>query len=152
MAKPIEFIPAQHDAREDLKQRIDNAPVEHAAAVLSAYELLEELHRSGTLDVLRGFVGAGGEIVTQASSLAAQPQSIRALRNLLVLGKLLGSIDPDLLHRLAQALPAAAETPHREPPSLFDLLRRFNSPGSRRALAAAAEVLEGMGRGLDTGK
>jgi uncharacterized protein YjgD (DUF1641 family) len=152
MAKPIEFTPAPHDARDELKQRIESAPVEHAAAVLSAYELLEDLHQSGTLDVLRGAVGAGGEIVSQASSLAAQPESIRALRNLLVLGKLLGSIDPDLLGRLTQVFSAAAEASRREPPSIFELFRRFNTSDSRRALSAAADVLEGVGDGLASGK
>ena len=152
MAKPIEFTPVQRDARDELKQRIENAPVDHAPAVLSAYELLEELHRSGTLDVLRGAASAGEEIVSQASSLAAQPESVRAMRNLLVLGKLLGSIDPDLLHRLGQAVTAAAEMPRHEPPSLFELLRQFNAPDSRRALAAAASALEAIGRGMNPEK
>lgn len=148
MANPIEFAPVQRDTRDELKQRIERAPVEHAAAVLSAYELLEELHRSGTLDLIRGAVGARSEIVTQASSFAAQPESVRTMRNLLVLGNLLSRINPDLLHRLGHAITAAAETPTQEPPSLLELLRRFNSPDSRRALATAAEVLEGIGRGL----
>lgn len=93
-------------------------------------------------------VGVGGEIVAHASSLAAQPESIRALRNLLILGKLLGSIDPEQLQRLTHALSAVSDASRREPLSLFELLRQFNSPDSRRALSAAAAVLEGAGRGL----
>jgi uncharacterized protein YjgD (DUF1641 family) len=143
-------MPVPRDAREELKRRVENAPVEHAAAVLSAYELLEELHEGGLLDLLRGAVGAGGDVVKQSASLAAQPETVRAMRNLLVLGKLLGSINPDTLHRIADGLPAAAESrPEEKPPSLFRIFRRLSSANARRALGAATNVLESVGRGLD---
>ena len=148
MAKPIEFVPARQDAHDELKRKIESAPVEHAAAVLSAYELLEELHTSGTLDLLRGAVGAGGEITKQASSLAAQPEAVCALRNLLVLGKLLGSIDPDSLHRLADNLSSVQQQSDARPPSLFGIFRRLSSANSRRALAAATGLLDSVGREL----
>jgi uncharacterized protein YjgD (DUF1641 family) len=148
MAKPIELMPVPRDAREELKRRVENAPVEHAAAVLAAYELLQELHESGTLDALRGAFGAGGEIVKHASGLAAKPESIHAMRNLLILGNLLGSIDPEMLHRMVDGLPAAAEQAPEEPPSLFQIFRRMRSRNVRRALGAATNVLESAGRGL----
>jgi uncharacterized protein YjgD (DUF1641 family) len=151
MAKPIELVPAPRDAREELKRRVENAPVEHAAAVLSAYGLLEELHESGMLDLLRGAVGTGEEIVKKSSSFAAKPESIRTMRNLLILGDLLGSINPDTLHRITDGVPAAIEqTPDEKPPSLFEIFRRLRSRNVRRALGAATKVLESVGRGLDT--
>jgi uncharacterized protein YjgD (DUF1641 family) len=150
MAKPIELIPVQRDPREELKRRVDDAPIEHAEAVLSVYELLGELHKSGTLDLLRGAVGAQDEIVQHAAGLAAQPEAVRAIRNLLVLGKLLGSIDPDTLHRLTEGLPAAAEQrPEENPPSLLGIFRKMSSKESRRALAVAVNVLESVGKGID---
>jgi uncharacterized protein YjgD (DUF1641 family) len=150
MAKPIELIPTPRDPREELKRRIDNAPVDHADAVLSAYELLGELHQTGTLDLLRGAVGAQGEIIQHAAGLAAQPEAVRALRNMLVLGKLLGSIDPDTLHRLTEGLPAAVGHPIEEnPPSLFGIFRKMSSRESRRALSAAVNVLESVGKGIE---
>ncbi len=153
MAKPIELIPTPHDAREELKRRVENAPVEHAEAVLSAYELLQEMHASGTLDLLRGVAGAQGEIVQHAAGLAAQPEAIRALRNLLILSKLLGSIDPDTLHRITEGLPAAAnQISEDNPPSLFGIFRRMASKDGRRALAAAVSILESVGKGMDRGK
>ena len=149
MAKPIELKPAQHDAREELKRRLDEAPLEHAEAVLAGYELLQELHASGTLDVLRGVLGAGDQVVKHAVGIAAQPESVRALRNLLLLGKLLGSLDPDTLHRVLSGIPeAVAQKPEEDPPSLFAIFRRMSSKESRRSLAAAVTVLESAGRGL----
>ena len=101
MAKPIELMPKPtgQGAREELQRRLDAAPVEHAEAVLSGYELLQELHESGTLDVLRGLLGAGDQVVRHAVALAIQPEAVNGLRNLLVLSKVLGSVNPDVLHR-----------------------------------------------------
>jgi hypothetical protein len=47
-----EFTPA--DSREDLIRRVEQAPVEHAEAVLAAYDLLQRLHEKGLLDLLNG--------------------------------------------------------------------------------------------------
>jgi uncharacterized protein YjgD (DUF1641 family) len=77
---------------------------------------------------------------------------VRAIRNLLTLAKLLGSMDPELLHHVAETLPQAIEqSSTAEPPSLLTLLGRFRSKESRRVLAAGATLLEGVGRGLNRG-
>jgi uncharacterized protein YjgD (DUF1641 family) len=79
-----------------------------------------------------------------------KPESVRAIRNLLLLGKLIGSIDPEMLHRVSATLQQAqAQSESDEPPSTLTLLARFRSKESRRALAAAATVLESIGRELD---
>jgi uncharacterized protein YjgD (DUF1641 family) len=152
MAKPIElmpkFSPAQ-GAREELKRRVDAAPVEHAEAVLDAYELLQQLHDSGTLDVLRGLLGAGDEVVRHAVGIAIKPESVSVLRNLLILGNLLGGVAPDQLEAALGGIPAAlAQQQAENPPSLFAIFRRLSSVESRRALNAAATVLESVGKGL----
>ena len=152
MAKPIELMPkvnAAQGAREELKRRIDAAPVEHADAVLDAYELLQQLHDSGTLDVLRGLLGAGDQVVRHVVALAIKPESVSVLRNVLVLTNLLGAISPDKLESVLGGVPAAlAQQPAENPPSLLALLRRFSSVESRRALNVAATVLESVGKGL----
>lgn len=150
MAKPIELMPIPRDAREELIRRVENAPVEHAAAVLSAYELLGEMHKTGTLDLLRGVVGAQGEIIEHVAGVAAKPDSVRALRNLLTLGNLLSRIDPDTLQRIADSVSRAHAAGNEEkPPSLFQLFRRFFSADSRRALGVAASLTANVGKGLD---
>jgi len=149
MAKPIEVMPTPRNARDELKRRLDEAPVEHAEAVLAGYEVLQQLHESGTLDVLRGLLGAGDQVVRHAVALAVQPEAVDALRNLLVLSKVLGSVNPDVLHRVLSGVPEAlAQKPEEEPPSLFAIFRRISSKKSRRSLAAAVAVLENAGRGL----
>jgi uncharacterized protein YjgD (DUF1641 family) len=91
MPVPLKRI-AQVDPREELLKRIQEAPVDHADAVLSAYDLLQRLHDTGTLDVLRGALGAGDVLVEHVVSLLTAPESVKALRNLIVLGKALGSM------------------------------------------------------------
>lgn len=153
MAKPIELMPHPRDAREELKRRLDNAPLEHADALLDAYELLQQLHETGTLDTLRGLLGAGDQVVRHAVGMATQPESVRAIRNLLVLSKVLGSIEPEVLTQILGGIPAAVDQrPAEKPPSLFALFRRMASVESRRALAAGIAVLETVGRGLGSRK
>jgi uncharacterized protein YjgD (DUF1641 family) len=148
MAKPIELMPKVPDAREELKRRVDAAPVEHADAVLSAYELLQELHESGVLTTLRGLVGAGDQVVRHAVGMATKPEAVNALRNLLIMGKVLGSIDPEILSRLTADLPASMQKPDENPPSLFAIFRRMSSQASRRALVFGVTILESVGNGL----
>ncbi|MFY9935674.1 MAG: hypothetical protein WAK33_02325 [Silvibacterium sp.] len=151
MAKPIELMPTPPNARDELKRRLDEAPVEHAEAVLAGYEVLQQLHESGTLDVLRGLLGAGDQVVRHAVGLAIQPEAVDALRNLLVLSKVLSSVNPDVLHRVLAGLPEAlAQRPEEDPPSLFAIFRRMSSKDSRRSLAAAVTVLEKAGKGLES--
>ena len=152
MAKPIELMPkinTAEGAREELKRRIDAAPVEHADAVLDAYELLQQLHDSGTFDVLRGLLGAGDEVVRHAVGIAIKPESVSVMRNLLIFSNLLGSIDPAKLESAIGGVPAALGQQQPEnPPSLLAIFRRFSSVESRRALNAAATVLESIGKGM----
>ena len=151
MAKPIEMTPKLRDPREELKRRLDAAPEEHAEAVLSGYELLQQLHDSGTLDILRGLLGAGDQVVKHAVGMAAQPESVRTLGNLLQLGKLVGSIDPEALNRVVSSLQSMRKTPKKDPPSLAEIIRRMSSKRSRRTLAALAVILDSIGKELGTG-
>ena len=153
MAKPIEFIPSHATtgagAREELKRRLDAAPLEHAEAVLAGYELLQLLHETGTIDVMRGLLGAGDQVVRHAVGLAVKPEAVSALRNLLVVSRMLSAVDPDRLERVVSDVPAALVAPPPEdPPSLFAIFRRLSSVESRRALSVAAGVFETVGRGL----
>ena len=119
MPVPLKRI-TQPDPREELLKRIREAPIAHADAVLSAYDLLQRLHDTGTLDVLRGALGAGDALVEHVVSLLTAPESVTALRNLILLGKLLGGMNPDILHAVVDGLPqVTAQTPAAEPPTLF---------------------------------
>jgi uncharacterized protein YjgD (DUF1641 family) len=149
MAKPIPLQLPPRGPREELRARLERAPLEHAEALLAGYEVLQELHDQGVLELLRGLLGAGGKVLETASEAAQAPESVRAIRNLVVLGKTLAQIDPDLFDGFAMALPEAmqqARQQGKEPPGFFAILNKFRSKDLRRGLVAVNSLLEAWGK------
>jgi len=104
MAHPIPLELPPRDAREALYSRLQNAPVEHAEAVLAAYEVLQGFHDRGILEVLRGALGSSDKVLEIVVEAIKAPESIRGIRNFLVLARLLGTIEPELVEGLARSL------------------------------------------------
>ena len=146
---PLEFPP--RDPRRELNVRLQNAPMEHAEALLAGYEVLQGLHESGVLDMLRGLLDSKDKIIEQAVDATNMPAGIRATRNLMVLANALGEMDPGALEAVtlswAQAL---AETRQRaaNPPGFWSLLRSFHGKDLRRGLVLVNTLLEKFGCNL----
>ncbi len=90
-------------------------------------------------------------MLNQVVSVLTSPQSTRTLRNLLILSEVLGSINPDALHKIADNVLPMVAGQAAEPPSLFAISKRLFSKDSRRALGTGVAILEAIGRSLDTG-
>ena len=150
MAKPIELRPQPVVATEETERRLDKAKLEHAEAVLDAYRVLQSMHDTGSLDLLRGLLGAGDKVITEVTDVMTSPASTRSIRNLLILTNLLSAVDPDALHRVVNDVtPAVGQyRGATKPPSLFASLRRLFSKDSRRAIATGVAVLESVGRAV----
>jgi uncharacterized protein YjgD (DUF1641 family) len=151
MAKPIPLQLPPRDARGELLARLESAPVEHAEALLAGYEVLQGLHDSGTLELLRGLLGSGDKVLQTAVDAARTPESIRIIRNLLLLTKILGEIDPALFEGFVQALPEAmhkAKEQAKEPPGLLSTLNKFRSKDLLRGIIVVNSLLEIWGREL----
>src|SRR2546423_13792027 len=127
MAKPIPLEFPARDPRIELQTRLQNAPLEHAQALLAAYEVLQGLHDRGVFDLMRGALGSGDKVLDIAVRAAESPASLRALRNLLLLINMLGEIDPAVLKAFTQAAPEALNMMVRQPerPGLWTLLKDF---------------------------
>src|SRR5580692_9902293 len=104
MARPIPLELPPRDPREELRKRLDKAPIEHAEALLDSYELLGQLHEHGVFELLRGALGASDKLVETAVDAAKSDESVRAIRNAIILGKILGSINPEVLEGVAVAV------------------------------------------------
>jgi len=151
MAQPIPLEVPPRNARAELRSRMEQAPEEHAEAILAAYEVLQQLHERGVLEIMRGGLAASDEILEKAVDAAKTPEGIRAIRNLLFFGRVLGSIEPEWFEGVFQAIPEgiAQVTAERDQPvSFFGLLRRLVSKDSLRGLAAAIDFLQAFGRHL----
>src|ERR1035438_7425229 len=148
MANPIAFTPKQADSKLELQRRLAAAPNEHAEALLVAYDLLDEAHRQGILDALHGAIGAKDTILGIIADYSSQPMSVNALRNLLALGKILGTLDPDPISNLSSEMASAMESQREEnaPPTLWQLFKRLREPGTRRGLSFLTSVLAALGR------
>lgn len=149
MAQPIPLDLPHSDPRVELQARLGRAPAEHAQALLAAYEVLQGLHDSGMLDLLRGALGSKDKVLDIAASTAGSPGSIRALRNLLLVTNMLSAIDPDVLRTFTQTAPQVLERMIRQPesPGLWRLIADFLwNPDFRHGLAAVNTMLEEFGR------
>jgi uncharacterized protein YjgD (DUF1641 family) len=146
MGKPIAIDIPVCDPRDGVRARVEAAPVEHAQAVLAAYEVLQALHDRGILDLLRGALGAGDKIVESAVDAARAPESIRAMRNVLLLSKALGTIEPELFAGFVHAIPEAMVQAGREDSRPWPLFRALLSRDFRRGLGAVNRLLEALGR------
>ncbi len=153
MANPIAFQVPAIDPRRELERRLAAAPQEHAEALLVAFDLLEEAHRQGVLDLLYGAVGSKNEIFAKIAEYVKEPVCTQAIRNGITVARLLGSIDPEVLLNVVESLTPPVDAvqqlnPRRKTPSLFTLVRRMNSEDSRRGLDVVTSLLAGLGRSM----
>ena len=151
MAQPIPLEIPPRNPRAELRSRLEQAPEEHAQAVLAAYEVLQELHKHGVLEIMRGALAASDDILEKVVDNVKTPEAIRAIRNLLFWRRILGGIEPEWFQGIFQAIPEgiAQSTAERDQPvGLFGLLRRALSKDSLRGLFAAVDFLQAFGRHL----
>ena len=151
MAQPIPLEIPPRNPRAELRSRLEQAPEEHAEAVLAAYEVLQELHNRGVLEIMRGALAASDELLEKVVDGAKTPEAIRAIRNLLFWRQILASIEPEWFKGIFQAIPegiAQATAERGQPVGFFHLLRRLTNKDSLRGLAAAIDFLQAFGRHL----
>src|SRR5207237_1036511 len=104
MAQPIRLEFPPRDARAELQSRLQDAPLQHAEALLSGYDLLQRLHDRGVLDLLRGGLGSSDKVLSIVVDAAKTPEAINATRNLLILSKVVFSLEPELLEDIADGV------------------------------------------------
>jgi uncharacterized protein YjgD (DUF1641 family) len=129
------------NSREDLIRKVEQAPVEHAEAVLAAYDLLQRLHEKGMIDLLNGLLSAGDTVVDRVVDVISSTEVVTALRMALTFVNLLSVIDPDELHTVIS-------NAGKETPSLFAIGKQAASKDARRGMAAAVSLLELLGKAL----
>jgi uncharacterized protein YjgD (DUF1641 family) len=144
MAVAVDFrVYTPADARIDLIKKLESAPLEHAEAILQAYELLQQLHEKGILELLTGVLTGGEAVLNHVVGLISSPTAITATRLGLMMVNMLGSIDPD---KISTALAAGS----KEPPSLLTMGKQATSKEARRAMAVGLGLLTAFGEALET--
>jgi len=149
MSQPIRLDFPPRDARAELQTRLQDAPLQHAEALLSGYDLLQRLHDRGVLDLVRGGLGSSDKVLSIIVDAAKAPEAINATRNLLILTKVAFTLEPELLEDVVTAVPhSLAQAREQKPLSLWQLLKKMCSQDTRRALSAMLGILESFGRSL----
>src|ERR1700704_5890976 len=142
MSQPIRLEFPPRDPRAELQTRLQNAPLLHAEALLSAYDLLQRLHDRGILDLVRGGLGSSDKVLTILVDAAKTPEAIIATRNLLILSKVVFTLEPELLENITQAVPdSLARAREQKPLTLWQMLKKMCSQDTRRALSAMLGLL-----------
>ena len=156
MARPIPLELPKRDPREELHSRLEKAPAEHAEAILAGFEVLQGLHDRGVLELLRGVLDGGNKILEIVVEATKTPEAIRGIRNLVIMTKIFGSIDPELLKKLAEAIPdvlvGEAKAQETEPPGFWEVLHILRSKNLRRGLVVVNNLLEALGRNFSSEK
>lgn len=147
MAVPIQMRANTSETAERVLERLEEAQVKHAKAILAAYALLQELHDSGAIDLCHGALGATDTIVTKLSLAANLPESVKIARNLMSLGKILSTVDPEFLHRLAEEL----GRPKPRKVGLLRAVRILIGKDGRRLLTGGAAFVQAFSRALAKG-
>ena len=149
MAQPILLKIPPEDPREVLRHRLENAPLDHAEAVLALFDVVQELHDKGLLEIAKGALGSGEKVMKIGVEAAKSPEVIQAIRNFMIMSKLFASLDPQLLEHLAGAVPdALVEAKKKKPPGLFALLGMLASQDMRRMLGIGTRVVKSLGHDL----
>jgi len=156
MAKPIHLELPKRDPQEELRSRLEKAPDQHAEALLASLGVLQSLHDQGVLELLRGVLGGGNKILEIVVDASKTPEAIRGIRNLVIMSKILGAMDPEILKKFTEAMPdalaGAAKAQATKPPGFWESLRILRSKNLRRGLAVANNLLETLGRNSSTQK
>jgi uncharacterized protein YjgD (DUF1641 family) len=153
MARPIPLDIPPYDPHETLRARLENAPAEHAEALLSVLDIIQGMHDRGVLELIRGALGSSEAVMEIAVEAGRSEKSIRAIRNLLVMANLLADVNPETLKAITSAIPQSLEqiSNHPEPASLWTLMKQgLWGSDTRRGLTAMATVLKTLGSNLES--
>jgi hypothetical protein len=118
---------------------------------LAAYEVLQGLHDRGVFELMRGALGSSDKVIEIAVDSAKTPEAIRGLRNLIILARILGTIEPELVEGFARSLPEAialTKAYESRPPGFWGILMKFGNRNFRRGLVLVNSMLEAFGRNL----
>jgi uncharacterized protein YjgD (DUF1641 family) len=96
------------------------------------------MHDKGLLDVANGLLSAGDTVVEKVTDVVSSKQAVNALRVALMFSNLLGTIDPDAVHKLLMP-------EKNDPPSLWQIMKQATGKEARAGLAASIGLLKVLG-------
>lgn len=149
MAQPIEYDHAPRNLKQELYPDLHAAPEEHPEAVLDFYAILQLLRDKGILEMIKNGLGSMEKVMEIITETLEREEVVRTVRNVTILAKMLGSIEPDALEKIMKSVSNASEgAKAKKPPGLLHLLSQLSSEDTRRALGPLAAALQAVGRSI----
>ncbi len=114
------------------------------------WDILQSAHDGGVLDAVHGLISAKDTVAGKLAEYARQPEGIDAIRNLIVMAKIVGSLDPETIDKLSQALITSTKEHAREQktPGMWQLVRRATDEDSRRGLSFFTLLIQNIGKAV----
>jgi uncharacterized protein YjgD (DUF1641 family) len=149
MAKPLDYTVKPPSP----KQQIESAQEDSAEALTEALKLLRELHEAGVLNTVYKLTKGGGGLSSAVFGALGEDGSLTAIRNFVELTKTFGTLEPQALGQLGNAVEAgiregARNVAQGKGVGLTDLLKLLADRDVQIALGAVFGVLKGAGRAL----
>jgi uncharacterized protein YjgD (DUF1641 family) len=147
MAYAIDFIPPERNTKEPLYAQLKDAPGQHVEALLEIYAIIQLLHDKGILDLIKGALGSGEKVLGVVTETMENDEVIRILRNFVLLLKLVGSFEPEAMEGVLKAVTRHVQNSKtKKPDGIVQIIRKFSSEDSRRALESLAIATESWGQ------
>ncbi|GMA56763.1 uncharacterized protein YjgD (DUF1641 family) [Alicyclobacillus sacchari] len=159
MAQPIRAIerPTMSEEKnvEEALHQLQTEVARHGQALAAALTVLEDMQRSGLMDLAHGMLGAKQQIAEIVLEQVMKPGVLGAVQNAMAFMELAGGLDPHAVRTLTHALAAGVEEGQRRIASgrkvgFLTLARVLSQPDVNRAVAFLVGLLEGIGRELNT--
>lgn len=133
--------------------RLRDAVSSNAEAINDGLALLDELHKSGTLQLFRAMFEQGNDVLKIVTSLATQPGYVGGIKNVIALVQGLSNFDSRALAHGFRAVANASEVfanpeLELEPIGMFGIVEQLRDRDISMAMSALFTFLKGFGQGL----
>ncbi|MTH54801.1 DUF1641 domain-containing protein [Bacillus mangrovi] len=154
MAKATTTIKRFELSDEEKRQRdlreVEDALVQNKEAILESLKLMQHMQNKGVLPLLNGLFGQGDKVLQVLVKAIDTPENANAMKNLLLMMGMLGTINVRELEPLMLKVNNGVERVAKEKDTdrktgYFDIVRSLKDPEINRAVTLLFTFLKGMG-------
>ncbi|MBS2970216.1 DUF1641 domain-containing protein [Metabacillus sp. KIGAM252] len=141
---------SEEDQRKKDLREVEDALVSNKTAILESLQLMQHIQDRGILSLLNGLFGQGDKVLHVLVKALDKPENTNALKNMLLMLGVLGTINVQQLEPLLIKLNKGVErvakkkdTDHKT--GYLDVVRSLKDPEINRAVTLLLTFLKGVG-------